>query len=114
MQETTQEKPPAAKGTVKMPTTAEKYFADLHADKLTRVPVAHLYFNEPIDFAGVGESQISNRGCVRLSGDFRRAWVCDFIPMWQVFELSYCPSPDAPVITEWIPAAHVRRFKRAV
>jgi hypothetical protein len=66
MQETTQEKPPAAKGTVKMPTTAEKYFADLHADKLTRVPVAHLYFNEPIDFAGVGESQISNRGCVRL------------------------------------------------
>lgn len=103
--------------TAKKKTIAEKYFDDLHGDgKLTRVPVKHLYFAENIDFQGGGESQVSNRACIRISADDpmtqRRTWVSDFIPAWQVFELSFVAAPDSTPITELIPAVHVRRWKR--
>lgn len=117
MQESTEKQPDAKAGGARKKTTAEKYFDDLHSDgKLTRIPVKHLYFAENIDFNGGGDSQVSNRACIRIDPanpqTMNRTWVCDFIPAWQVFEVTYIPGPESMPITEMLPAVHVRRFKR--
>lgn len=104
-------------GAGKKKTVAEKYFDDMHSDgKLTRIPVKHLYFAENIDFNGGGDSQVSNRACVRINPEdpatMRRSWICDFIPAWQTFEITFVPAPESVPITELIPVVHVRRWKR--
>ncbi len=99
----------------KRKTVVEKYFEDLHGDgKLTRIPVKHIYFAETIDHSGGWESQISNAACFRpgQAGTLQRYFVADFIPAWQQFEVSVVRGQDSEPITELLPAAHVRRWKR--
>ena len=101
----------------KQPSPAEKYFAALYEkdSKLTRVPVGHLYFAETIDHSGAWEHHMSNAKCVRVEAlpvNATRFYVCDFIPAWQCFEFSAVNGPGAIPVTELIPAAHVRRWKR--
>lgn len=119
MQETTSEKQTDGKpagAAPKKPSVVEKYFAELHGDgKLTRIPVAHLYFAENIDHSGSWEHQFSNAACFRpcKNPETRpRYYVADFIPAWQMFEVSAVSGPDATPATELLPVAHVRRWKR--
>jgi hypothetical protein len=73
-----------------------------------------MYFAENIDHSGGWDSQISNAACVRPGqhGNAQRYHVADFIPAWQMIEWTIVRGPDAMPITEYIPAAHVRRWKR--
>ena len=96
-------------------TIAEKYFAELYGDgKLTRVPVAHLYFkvDDQFDFSEISVSQKSNLECKRFDLEKGRYFVCDFIPAWQVFELTWVAGVDSPPTTTMLPTTHVRRWKR--
>lgn len=117
MSETTIEKLPAEKGTAapkKATTVVDKYFAELHTDsKLTRVPVAHLYFatDNYLDVNECGVSQLSNAEC-RRPGGTGRYWVSDFVPAWQMFEVTLVVGPDSVPVTSLLPAAHIRRWKR--
>jgi hypothetical protein len=105
----------AEKPAPKKKTIAEEYFERLYAgDKLTRVPVAHLFFTENIDHSAGWESQFSNARCFRVGqgpqNSPSRYYVADYIPAWQAFELTAVKGPDSEPVTELVPAAHVRRW----
>lgn len=94
----------------------QRYFDDLYGDgKLTRIPVKHLYYAENIDHSGSWEHQFSNSECFRPNGapnGKTRYYVADFVPAWQHFELTVVLGPNTEPITELIPVAFVRRWKR--
>lgn len=119
MNETTSEKLPAEKGAAaKKSDPTLEYFAKLHDDaKLTRIPVAHLYYADTIDHSAGWESQMSNSACFRpgkVPEGTNRYFVADFIPAWQQFEVSAVRGPGAVPVTEYLPVAHIRRWKRAL
>jgi hypothetical protein len=59
-------------------------------DKLTRIPIRHVWFHDSITFAGLDSrySTISNVSCVK-SGNENRYVTCSFVPAWQVFEFQF-------------------------
>lgn len=60
-------------------------------DKLTRVPVHHVWFHDSFTFVGLDSrySTISNLACHRANENENRYVTCDWIPAWQTFEFSF-------------------------
>lgn len=83
--------------------------------KLTRVPVAHLYFShgEYLDVPDTGQAQLSNLRCVPFPPEQSRYFLCDYIPAWQQFEVSFYAGPSEPPKTCLVPMARVSTWKRA-
>lgn len=93
------------------------------ADKLTRIAVRHLYFNENFDLPG-GSNQVSNLGVQtglrttpwkpdpeKAADSEPRHYLCSFIPAWQLFELTYRPGGNADVGPPWyIPTARILKW----
>jgi hypothetical protein len=83
--------------------------------KLTRIPVAHLYFShgEYLDVPETGMSQLSNIRCYPQPTEQPRYFLCDYIPAWQTFELSFYAGPGEQPKTTMVPVSRVSTWKRA-
>lgn len=62
-----------------------------NGDRLTRIPVRHVWFHDSFTFVGLDSrySTISNLQCFRANENDNRYVTCDWIPAWQLFEFTF-------------------------
>ncbi len=83
-------------------------------DKLTRVPVRHVYFDDSMTFPDIGSgySTLSNLKCYRESDNASRYVLCEWIPAWQTFEFTFFMGGKEEPRVRYVTAAHVKSWQR--
>jgi len=92
----------------------ERRPAPRHDEKLTRIPVRHVYFDDSMTFPDIGSgySTLSNLKCYPESANATRYVLCDWIPSWQMFEFTFhMGGKDEPRI-RFVSATHVKSWQR--
>lgn len=86
--------------------------ANENTPQVTRVAVKHLFFTEYADLPS-GSNQVSNIKCYADPPQATRFFTCDWIPAWQMFEITFHPGGEAGNVVELMPACHIKRWRKA-
>lgn len=83
-------------------------------DKLTRIPVRHVYFDDSMTFPDIGSgySTLSNLKCYAEPVNATRYVLCEWIPAWQMFEFTFHMGGREEPRVRFVSAAHVRSWQR--
>lgn len=94
--------------------TDDKRPAPPRDDRLTRVPVRHVYFHDSMTFPGIASaySTISNLACYPNPPNATTYVLCDWIPAWQSFEFTFHTGGRDEPRSRFVPAAHVHSWQR--
>lgn len=82
-------------------------------DRLTRVPVHHVYFHDSMTFPDIGSgySTLSNLKCYPEPANNKNHATCEWIPAWQTFEFTFHSSGENAVPkVRGVPACHVHSW----
>lgn len=83
-------------------------------DKLTRVPVRHVYFHDEMTFPdmGSGYSTLSNMKCYRETESQTRFAFCDWVPAWQQFEFTFYTGPRDEPKVRYVGVSRIKSWAR--
>lgn len=82
-------------------------------DRLTRVPVRHLYFKDQMTFPGTPYSTLSNLKGYPDPGNSKTYVAIEWLPAWQSFELTFHTSGErTEPRVRFVPTAMVSSWER--